>query len=147
MREELPLVRDERLEERVLGRGQVDRAPSRDTSLRGGRPRALRSSSPASRVPPGARGAARRATRASSSSIPNGLVTKSSAPASSAATLSCWPSRTDSTMTGTSLNARIRADHLRAVEVGQAQVEQDELGRLLRRGQHALLTGPTTATS
>ena len=40
--------------------------------------------------------------------MPNGFVTKSSAPASSAATLSCCPSRTETTMIGTSLNARIR---------------------------------------
>ena len=40
--------------------------------------------------------------------MPNGLVTKSSAPASSAATLSCCPSRTETTMIGTSLNVRIR---------------------------------------
>ena len=44
-------------------------------------------------------------------------------------------------MIGTSLNARIRPDHLGAVHVGEAEVEQDQVGRHLRRAEHAFLAG------
>lgn len=47
--------------------------------------------------------------RASSSFMPKGLVTRSSAPASSAATLSSWPSRTEMTITGSLDHARRRS--------------------------------------
>ena len=45
-------------------------------------------------------------------------------------------------MIGTSRNARIRRDNLGAVDVGETEVEQDQVRRHLRDAEHSLLAGP-----
>ena len=75
--------------------------------------------------------------RAISSPTPNGLLTKSSAPRSSASIFSASRSRADSTMIGTSRPLPHLADHVLAVAVGQAEVEHHDVGRLRGDALHA----------
>ena len=95
---------------RAAGRTPCGRAPARGPRAWRVRVRASTTSSPTV-IGPSARGdPLRRSTariRASSWSAPNGLVTKSSAPASSALTMSASSSRAVTTITGTSLTDRI----------------------------------------
>ena len=73
--------------------------------------------------------------------MPNGFVTKSSAPASSAATLSASRSLTDRTTIGTSVQPRRPRDHLEPVHAGQAEVEDHGVRPVTLRKREGSLPG------